>query len=932
MSKETTVQFFLNGKSLIVTVAQQTTLLRFLRDELRMTGTKNGCSTGHCGTCMVLVDRVAVKSCTTRVAELAGKEVVTIEGLANNSHPDPVQAAFLASGAIQCGFCTPGMVIATHGLLARCANPNDSEIRQALKDNICRCTGYLKIIDAVKLAARWLQFPEEMDEAAATARGLGHSLPDYDGLQKVTGRLEFADDLCPEGTLHGKIVWSRYPHAEILSVDSSAASQVQGVRAVLTAGDVPGLNGMGSLVPDQPVLCRDRVRFLGDAVAAVIADTAAAAEQGARLVKVEYRELPGVFSPQQSLQPDAFQLHPKGNICKHLVHEVGDVAAGFKNAAVIAEGHFETPFVEHAYLEPESGLAFVDDGGQLVVKSPTQFPFEMRKQLAAVLDLPEDAIRIVATPIGGGFGGKLDNSVEALVAIAAYRLRRPVKITLSRKESLRLSTKRHAYSMDYRVGVDREGSIIAVDAKLLSDAGPYTTLSPRVIDQACIFSCGPYRVPNLRVEGWAMFTNNANGGAFRGFGINQAAVAMESLLDECAVKLGVDRFELRWRNALTVGDRTISGQILNASVGAKATIEAARDTLRKEMPKIRALRDNGKRIGIGVASAFKNVGAGKGKVDDAGAIFRLQADGRVLLRASAVDMGQGIRTALIQIATEVLDIEASCIDLITGDTALTIRHGGAIGERQILIGGKAVELAAKEFKSELLARAAAATCIPVDELTLQGTWIWRRGAKLLTLHELATMAGAIEISHYYVAPKTYALADKEALRNVPPGEYRNYPSYAYSTQVAIVEVDISTGCVKVIKIIAAHDCGRAINPLKIEGQIEGSCLQGQGYALSESYPLRKGVPVARTYGQLGVPTILDAAQVQTIIIEDPEPCGPFGAKGVSEVATVPVTPAILNAIADAIGVRFYTLPVTADKILQGLGRSKQADLMSLQTI
>jgi CO/xanthine dehydrogenase Mo-binding subunit len=315
------------------------------------------------------------------------------------------------------------------------------------------------------------------------------------------------------------------------------------------------------------------------------------------------------------------------------------------------------------------------------------------------------------------------------------------------------------------------------------------------------------------------------------------------------------------------------------------------------------------------------VGAGKGKIDDAGAIFRLQPDGRVMLRASAVDMGQGIRTALIQIASEALNLAEDHIDIITGDTALTIRHGGAIGERQILISGKAVELAAHQFKAELLAKAAAATSAPVEELSLNGSDILREGMKCLTLAQLAALSGPFEVSNYYVAPKTYALADKDAQRNVPPDEYRNYPSYAYATQVAIVEVDVETGKIKVLKIIAAHDCGRAINPMKIEGQIEGSCLQGQGYALSESYPLRNGIPVARAYGHLGVPTILDAPTVEIIIIEDPEPCGPFGAKGVSEVATVPVTPAILNAIADAIGTRFYDLPVTPEKVRERLGKS-----------
>ena len=541
-------------------------------------------------------------------------------------------------------------------------------------------------------------------------------------------------------------------------------------------------------------MCRDRVRFVGDAVAAVFAETPAAAAQAVQLIDVSYRELPGVFSPRQGMSPEAPQLHAAGNICKHLLHEQGDVETGFRQSAIVVEGRFETPSVEHAYLEPEAGVGLVDRDGILTVYAPTQFPFEIREQLAAVLNIQEGGVRVISTPLGGAFGSKLDNTVEALVALGAFLLRRPVKLTLTREESLRLSTKRHAYLMDYRVGMDAEGHLTAVDARLLSDAGPYTALSPRVIDQACIFSCGPYRVQNLRVEGWAVHTNNANGSAFRGFGINQPAVAIESLLDEGARKLGIDPFEIRLRNALEVGDRTISGEILKASVATRATIEAAREALKGELPAVAAGRAAGKRLGIGVASGFKNVGAGKGKPDDAGAIFILQPDGRVLLRASAVDMGQGIRTALVQIAAQTLTMDESIFDIITGDTALTIRHGGAVGERQTLISGKAVEMGAMEFKARLLEKAAESAGVSPESLRLKGRGLVDlNGKHVVSLEELAARSkksgDMIEASFYYTAPKTYALADTEARRSVPPEEYRNYPAYAYATQAAVVEVD-----------------------------------------------------------------------------------------------------------------------------------------------
>ncbi len=913
---------FLGQNKVTSTVTNRLSLMRFLREDLRLAGTKNGCGTNHCGSCMVLVNGKRKKSCLLQVRTLENAEVVTIEGLSDAGTLHPIQAAFLAAGGIQCGFCIPGMIMATKSLLDSNPDPTDGEIRQALGDVICRCAAYGQIIDGVKLSARWMKNPEEM--AVRASGGLNCSVMDIDGAAKVQGTLVYGDDVLLENMLYVKALWSAHPHAIIKGVDTGAAEKVPGVHRVLTAADVPGHNGFGSIKPDQPVLCRDKVRFVGDAVAVVIAESEDIAEKARNLILVDYEPLPGVFSPEESLREDAPLLFPDGNICTHLVHSVGDVDRGLAEADLVVEGHFETPFIEHAYLEPEAGVAYWE-GDVLTLRVPAQSPFELRTQMADAMALPEDQVRVIIAPTGGAFGGKLDSTVEPLLALAAYCTGRPVKMTLTREESLKRSTKRHAYAMDYRVGLTKEGKILAVDAKLLSDAGAYTDLSPRTIDQACIFACGPYEVPHLRVEGWAVYTNNVKGGAFRGFGINQAAFSLESLLDEAARKLNIDPFELRHRNGLKAGSKTASGQILRESVALQETVAAARSALEKELPEIRNMVTPGCKLGIGVASAFKNVGAGKGKVDDAGATFTLLPGGKVELRVSAVDYGQGIRTTMAQITREVVPLGDDSLEVISGDTALTHRHAGAVAERQTLINGRAVQEAAKLFKDELLAAASSVLEIPVEELALATDAVSGLasgdGLTLAQLEqELSRREERVQSSYVFVGPRTFALADVEGRKSVPPEEYRNFPAYAYTTQACALEVNPQTGKVRVLRVFAAHDVGRAINPQKIEGQIEGSCLMAQGYALSEDFQMERGIPKARTFHDLGVPTILEAPVVRTLIVEKPDPIGPFGAKGISEVATVPLTPAITNGIYDAVGVRVYDLPATPARVLDGIRR------------
>lgn len=921
MSRE--INFWVNGERVTAQVDGKMNLLGYLRDALHLTGPKNGCGTGHCGACTVIIDGQSRKACQVSLSRVEGKKVETIEGLAPKDKLHPIQAAFIKAGAVQCGFCTPGMIIATKALLDRNPNPSISEIKSALKTNLCRCTGYVKIIDAVNLAVKKIEGGNTfipVDRLIASAQ-IGQSVPDYDGVQKVRGELLYAGDLVREKMSFGKVLWSRYPHGRMKHIDYEKAQRLEGVKGVFTSKDIPGLKLFGRVKSDQPILCSEEVRFLGDAIAIVFAERADVAKEAVELIQVDYEELPGLFSLEEVFQDGPPDPGDDRKICKHFLHEVGDVEKAKQESALIVRGHFETPAVDPAYLEPDAGLAVLEKG-VLTVYLPTQSPFEVHQQIAKSFNLPWEKVRVVVTPLGGSHGGKTEAGLACLLALGAIHLNGPVKIVLERAEVLKVGTKKHPFRMDYEVGTTEEGKLLFVRAKLLADAGPYTAATPRVLDQAAIFACGPYAVPNVSIEAWAVYTNNANGGPMRGYGINQVAFAIESLMDEVSRKLQMDPFELRRRNVLDVGRQTVTGQILTASVGIKMTVDQCEEALLRDIDQYRKRYEKHPtmKLGVGMASAFKNVGSGKGKPEDAGAVFSLERDGTVLARVSGVDMGQGFRTAMLQIAVKVTGLDSKLFNLITGDTLLTHKHSSSTGERQTLICGKAVELAAREFKDKLLSHVAAFGDHADDTLILQGYGVVNKITRqpVISLQRLAQTLPPDEIIQgecKYLFPPTYPLSDQEARKRVPPEEYRNFPSYAYATHAALVEVDTVSGRIRVLKVIAAHDVGVAINPQKIEGQIEGSCVMGMGYALSEEFIVEKGIFKTRTLKDCGVPMIAEAPLIEVIVIEDPEPFGPYGAKGISEVATVPTTPAILNAIYDAIGKRIYTLPARPKKIL-----------------
>ncbi|MBQ2753192.1 MAG: molybdopterin-dependent oxidoreductase [Firmicutes bacterium] len=901
------VSFVLNGQDVTTEYENNTTLLKYLRNVKCLKGTKEACGTGHCGACSVIIDGELKRSCVTLLKNLEGKNVETIEGVATNGTLSIIQQAFLEAGAVQCGFCTPGMIMASKALLDKNPSPTEEEIYEGLKNNYCRCTGYVKIIEAVKLASfrikgeaatledvRTREKTEIItgkDQIIPEIKGtyIGKAIEDVDGYEKVTGTLKYCDDHEAEefGTdemLHGAFVWAPVPHAKINNVDYTLAESSKGVKSILTYKDVPGLNKIGTWTPEQPVFCKDEVKFSGDMIALVVADTEEHARFAAKLVKTDYTPLPSIFSMPQGEKEKSYIVKTE--------RKNGDVEKLKNDPDIIkVKVSKEIEPQEHACMEPISAIGY-GQGKKVTVYSCTQAPFEIRAMLAKNLDLPEQNIRIKATPIGGGFGKKCDSFIEAAAAISGYKCQKPVKITLTRYEDMLLTTKRHGYHTDYEIGFSKDGKFRYLKSRMFSDGGAYEAESFGTLMTGALMSGGPYIIENVDVEAKCIRSNNLQGGAFRGYGINQAAISIETAMDMMAEKLGMDPFELRRRNAVYPGSYSVGGELLETSMGMMDTINECEKHLKNALKEYDGKYPNGTKVlGWGMASGFKNSGIGKGIfIDDGACKLYLKPDGHLKMVVSGTDMGQGFRTAMVQIAAETLDIDIKNIEISVGDTDTTIPTGESVSERQTLCDGRAV------YEACILLKDKIKNSPPGNKEELYA-------------------------EYYFQAPECVGIGEFENARQKGI-RYRNFPAYAYATQAAIVEVDKSNGKVKVLKIISAHDVGRAINPHIIEGQIQGSCSMGQGYALTEGYPSENGWPVKTLYKDLGLPKAEDTPDYDIILIEDPEPIGPYGAKGISEIATVPITPAILNAIYNAIGVRINKVPATPEVILEALKDGK----------
>ena len=895
MASQIIASFVINGQKYQGSVDPEMSLLDFLREKLGLTGAKNGCDgKGICGACTVIVNGRAIKSCMVQIGKINGAEIITIEGLARNGELHPLQAAFIEAGAVQCGFCTPGMILAAKALLDVNPNPSKKEIAKALQGNLCRCTGYVKIIQAVEKAAA----------AIREKRNIVPSFVPKGAVEKVTGSLQFLDDLpCPDALI-AKIVWAKYPHAYIKQIDTTEAEAIPGVIKVLTARDVPGQNAYGLIVQDQPVLCSDRVRYLGDPVALVIAETVEAANKAAALIKVEYEPLPAIFEMKDALTPDAPKLFPNGNVAATFSLKRGDPEAAFSQAALVVEGTFRTQCVEHGYLEPEAGIAEWQND-QLILRTQCQYPHAVRAQVAKVLKMPPEKVRVIAHPTGGAFGGKTDISIQCLLALAAWHTKRKVKLTLTRAESLRATVKRHPMELTYRIGFDKEGHILAIKARILANVGAYQTLSIPVLHQTTAFATGPYKVPNVDIETVGVFTNTPPSSAMRGFGIPQPTFAVESLLDEAARRLGISPIEIRRRNALRPGDESATGQ----KMGPDTHLLEVLDMIEEEYQKLKT-ENFEPDTGVGVACGYKNIGLGLGEEDYAEICIEVLPSGRIRLYTGAVDIGQGVATVLAQIAAHELGVAYELIDVIWGDTGVPLDARETNASRQTVVSGNAVILAAQNLRR--LAVEKAEMCGLEPPLYYYNGIIMDRHGRQKSIFELAKMVNLSAIGRY-LAPTTMPLYNVDLLSE----EYKNYFAFSFFANLALVKIERETGQVQVKKIVSAYDVGRAINRLAVEGQLEGGAVMGMGYALSEEYIAHENV-FTDNLAKCGLPRALSIPEIVIKLLEPADSIGPYGAKGVGEVAMIAVAPSITNAIYDAVGIRVYSLPVKPSRLKKAL--------------
>lgn len=900
----------LNGKATTVRASPTAWLMDVIRDDLRLTGTKDGCAKGHCGSCMVLLDGKAVRACIVPMKRVAdGAAIETIEGLAdpNSGALHPIQQAYIEQGATQCGFCTPGFIMTTKALLEHNPNPSLDEIYEAHRWNICRCTGHNAIIRAIQQAAG--QPVPSLPVVRQPLTAISRPLPRPDAVEKVTGLGIYADDLYMEGMLHARALRSEHPHARLLTVDVSAARELPGVVAVLTAEDVPGRKDFGVHEVDWPVLCYDKVRYVGDAIALVAAESEAIAAQALDLIEVEYEPLPVVTGPLEAAEPGAPALHEAGNELAHFHVEQGDLQAGFTQADVVVEREYRTQSVEHGFIEPEAGLAVRGADGRIVVYCGGQIPFSDRRQIAASLGVPESDIRVINCLIGGAFGGKEDVSVQIHVALLAQVTGRPVKMVFSREESIRVHPKRHATVIRLKTGATRDGKLVAHEALIYGDAGAYASLSNHVMLRATTHAAGPYEVPNVVADTYAMYTNNVPSGAFRGFGVTQSGFAMECQIDVLAEALQMSPLELRRRNVLDYGKRTLAGQVMTESCGLPQTLEVVAAEMDRHA--FEAVEGD-KRRAWGVACAYKNTGYGSGAYDAAGAEVEVFADGTAVVRAGAAEIGQGLVGVLAQVVSEELGVPYERVQVLVSDTDLTPDGDATTASRQTYVSGNAARFASQEVRSLLSQTAAELLDAPPDSLRFADGQVHSNG-RSLELSEVVQAARkegrTPKIAYQYVAPDTK--------------QYQHF-AFGFGSQAALVEVDVRTGETTVLKVIAACDVGRVINPLALQGQVEGSISMGLGMALQEDFIMQDGQVVTDNLHKCKLPTIDQTPEVISFFVEEETKDGPYGAKGVGELASIPTAPAIINAIHNATGVRCYSLPASKQWLKAQLLASAEA--------
>ena len=838
--------FTVNGKT--VTTDKNQKLLRFLRDELHLTSVKDGCSEGACGTCTVLVDGKATRACVFTTDKMEGKSIVTVEGL-SDFEKAAYTYGFGEAGAVQCGFCIPGMVMAAKGLLDVNPDPTEEEIKFALRTNICRCTGYVKIIEGVRLTAKVLRegrIPEEKE-----AWKLGSRVHRIDVAEKVQGTGIYPDDVYMEGMIYASAVRSAHPRAIVKAIHTEAAKALPGVVGVFTADDIPGQNKVGHLVKDWDTMIAvgSMTHYLGDAICIVAAETPEILAEAKGLVEVDYEVLQPVRSPEEAMLPDAPLVHRSGNLMAHKHIQRGNAAFAIAKSKYVLTRQFYTPYTEHAFLEPECAVAYPDGDGVMIL-STDQGAYDTQHETAPMLNLPPEKVKVKNLLVGGGFGGKEDVTVQHHAALVAYLTKRPVKCKLTRAESLLIHPKRHPMQMEFAMGCNEDGIIQGVAANVIADTGAYASLGGPVLERACTHAAGPYHYENFQIDGYAYYTNNPPAGAFRGFGVTQTCFGMETMLNEMAELIGISPWEIRYRNAVRPGQALPNGQIVGAETGLVETLEA-----------VKPYFDNARYVGL--ACAMKNAGVGVG-IPDTGRCRLVVEDGKLHIQAGASCIGQGLGTVLVQLCCDQLGLEREEIVYERSNTFEAPDSGTTSGSRQTLITGEACRRACEKLKAALEGKI------------------------------LSDLNGTEYYGEY--------LAKTDPLGAPVPNPV-SHVAYGYATQLCELDEDG-----KLKRIVAAHDVGKAVNPLSCEGQIEGGVVMSIGFALTESYPVVDCKPTAK-YGALGLFKANQIPEIKAIVVEKPGLDVACGAIGIGEITSIPTAPAIAEAYYQYDKKRRYTLPL-----------------------
>ncbi len=846
------MQFTLNGKKTTFDGDPELPLLTYLREQEHIISPKDGCAPqAACGCCVVQLNDRAVLSCVIPMSKVADGQVVTTEGLDERTQ-NIFANAFVEKGGVQCGFCIPGIVMQSKVLLDKNPQPSRQEVSKALTPHLCRCTGYKKIEDAILSAAEMLRNGAPQESRSQTGK-VGERLHKYDSHKTVLGHRPFVCDMVVDDMVYGAVKLSDHPRAKIKSIDTSEAERSDGVTRVVTADDVGGERHVGLIVKDWPVMVKagETTRYVGDVLAIVVATSEQAARQAVDKIKVDYDVLEPVTDPHAALQPDAPQIHESGNLLSETIIKTGDADAQLAQSDFVAKGKFQTQTIEHGFMEPESCLAKPWYDG-VEVFSQGQGVYEDRTQIAALLNLPEDKVKVVLVPNGGAFGGKEDLSIQGHASLCAHLLKRPVKITLTRDESIRMHPKRHPLWMDYAVGCDKNGRLTALKARIIGDTGAYASVGMKVLERSAGHAAGAYYVPVVDVESRAVYTNNIPNGAMRGFGVNQVTFAVESLIDELCEKGGFDRWQFRYDNALREGLRTATGQVIGKGAGVQNSLLSVKEIFQQARY-------------AGLACGIKNTGIGNGMPDIGRAKIIIESPDKIIVSHGWTEMGQGVHTMAVQMLCQELNIDPAMVEVRVDTTDESV-CGMTTASRETSLVGHAIINACKKLKHDLKERALG----ELEGREYEGSWVC----------DWTTKPGKQvdnPVTHY---------------------------SYSYAAQVVILDDEG-----QVEKVVAAHDAGKIINPTLFEGQIEGSIHMGLGYALTEDFVQENGHPKSTRLRKCGILRAKKTPEMQVIGVEVPDPNGPHGAKGVGEIGLVPTAGAVANALHQFDGVRRYRLPM-----------------------